>query len=484
MYQTTCRPRRRTSSAGQAFAWRWLRGIHNSAARTLAPSTVTATGLLGHQIENVWLWGRGVDTRRFEPAKRSHEIRARLAPGGELIAGYVGRLAAEKRVDLLSGITALEGVRLVIVGAGPTEAALRRQMPGAVFLGERRGEELAAIYASLDVFVHSGPYETFGQTLQEAAASGLPVVAPAAAARSTWWRTGDRIPGAAVGSGRVHRRGGPARRRPGDARGVRRGREARGPAPRLARADPGAAGALLRGARDSEASQGHDMRIVRLANFVAPHSGGLRTCLAELGAGYLAAGHEPVLVIPGEHDGDERCAQGRVITLRWTGVWARERGVPAVMVSHESVTALLGQLVVAGEGPLRPRLARRAARAGLPVTFAGFVPGRADLAALLASADVAIAPGPAETFGLAALEALACGTPVVVSAESALPEVVGAAGASVPGEDLAAGVRAVLARPEAARRAAARARAEQYDWDRATRGFLAAHGALDFRRAA
>jgi phosphatidylinositol alpha 1,6-mannosyltransferase len=121
-----------------------------------------------------------VDTRRFDPAKRSAELRAALAPGGELIAGYVGRLAAEKRVDLLSGITALEGVRLVIVGAGPTEAALRRQMPGAVFLGERRGEELAAIYASLDVFVHSGPYETFGQTLQEAAASGLPVVAPAA----------------------------------------------------------------------------------------------------------------------------------------------------------------------------------------------------------------------------------------------------------------------------------------------------------------
>jgi phosphatidylinositol alpha 1,6-mannosyltransferase len=170
----------RLGRAGEAFAWRWLRGIHNGAARTLAPSTVTATGLLGRGIENVWLWGRGVDTRRFDPAKRSRDIRAALAPGGELLAGYVGRLATEKRVELLAGITALDGVRLVIVGAGPAEAMLRQHMPDAIFLGERRGEDLAAIYASLDVFVHSGPYETFGQTLQEAAASGLPVVAPAA----------------------------------------------------------------------------------------------------------------------------------------------------------------------------------------------------------------------------------------------------------------------------------------------------------------
>lgn len=170
----------RLGRAGEAFAWRWLRGIHNGAARTLAPSTVTATGLLGRGIGHVWLWGRGVDTRRFDPAWRSRDIRAELAPGGEVIAGYVGRLATEKRVELLAGITALDGVRLVVVGAGPAEAALRRHMPDAVFLGERRGEELAAIYASLDVFVHSGPYETFGQTLQEAAASGVPVVAPAA----------------------------------------------------------------------------------------------------------------------------------------------------------------------------------------------------------------------------------------------------------------------------------------------------------------
>ncbi|HEY6295817.1 MAG TPA: glycosyltransferase, partial [Streptosporangiaceae bacterium] len=112
---------------------------------------------------------------------------------------------------------------------------------------------------------------------------------------------------------------------------------------------------------------------------------------------------------------------------------------------------------------------------GMPVTFAGFLRGRTDLAALLATADAAIAPGPAETFGLAALEALACGTPVVVSAESALPEVVGEAGASVAGEDLAAGVTDVLSRPEPDRRAAARARAERYGWPAAVRAFLAVH---------
>src|SRR5271165_4348604 len=174
----------RLGRAGETFAWRWLRGIHNGAARTLAPSTVTATGLLGQGIGNVWLWGRGVDTRRFDPAKRSQQLRAALLAqgghGGKLIVGYVGRLATEKRVELLAGITALARIRLVIVGAGPAGAMLRQHMPDAIFLGERRGEELAAIYASLDVFVHSGPYETFGQTLQEAAASGLPVVAPAA----------------------------------------------------------------------------------------------------------------------------------------------------------------------------------------------------------------------------------------------------------------------------------------------------------------
>jgi alpha-1,6-mannosyltransferase len=387
------------------------------------------------------------------------------------------------------------------------------------------------------------------------------------------------------------------------------------------------------------------MRIVRLANFITPHSGGLRTALRELGAGYVAAGHEPVLVMPGAADDDEQTPQGRVITLRgpvlplsggyrlllskrrvrdilealrpdrlevsdrttlrWTGPWARRHDVPAVMVSHESVAGLLSLplrprradsagvpladtarrmiqsmarvfadslntrtaqayaqvvcttrwaaaeferlgvpnlrhvplgvdldlfsprrrspalrqryaaagevlivhcgrlsvekrphrsidalaglraagvpavLVVAGDGPLRPRLERQAAGAALPVHFTGFIPGRQAVAALLATADVALAPGPVETFGLAALEALACGTPVVVSGSGALPEVIGGAGVTVTGEDFAGGVISVLRQPAAPRRAAARAHAEQFGWPAAVRGFLAAHAVAD-----
>ena len=169
-----------TGRAGQAICWRRLRRIHNAADRTLAPCTETAAELHAHGVQRVWLWARGVDSGRFDPAKRSARLRAELAPGGELLVGYVGRLAVEKRVDLLAQVAALPGVRLVIVGSGPAAAAVRRALPAAMFLGQRAGEHLARIYASLDVFVHSGPHDTFGQTLQKAAASGLPVVAPAA----------------------------------------------------------------------------------------------------------------------------------------------------------------------------------------------------------------------------------------------------------------------------------------------------------------
>jgi alpha-1,6-mannosyltransferase len=137
----------------------------------------------------------------------------------------------------------------------------------------------------------------------------------------------------------------------------------------------------------------------------------------------------------------------------------RRRGVDAV-------------LVVAGDGPLRPRLQEQAR--GHAVHFMDFVTERTAVASLLATADVVIAPGPIETFGLAALEALACATPVVVDAASALPEVVAGAGVAVC-DDFAGGVLHVLTRSEAARRADARARAELFSWPAAVAGFLAVH---------
>jgi alpha-1,6-mannosyltransferase len=377
-------------------------------------------------------------------------------------------------------------------------------------------------------------------------------------------------------------------------------------------------------AQDSPQRADRGLRIVRLANFVTTRSGGLRTALRNLGEGYLQAGHEPVLIVPGRRRSDEMTEQGRVITLpgaalprtggyrvmagrrelsrlldelapdrievsdrstlRWTGRWARQRRVGSMMVSHESLAGLFGVwgvpatvrdrvadrlnrrtaqafdqlvcttafaaaefrrlgvpnlvevplgvdlqafrpasdpavraryarpgevlivycgrlsadkrpelavdtiaalkaakipavLVVAGDGSRRAALAYRSAR--LPVRFAGHIADRATVAALLASADVALAPGPVETFGLAALEALACGTPVVVNAASALPEVVGAAGVAVSGTPagFAEGVQRLMGRPEAERRTAARARAERFGWPQAVNGFLRAHGA-------
>ncbi|MGH3912844.1 MAG: glycosyltransferase [Pseudonocardiaceae bacterium] len=364
-------------------------------------------------------------------------------------------------------------------------------------------------------------------------------------------------------------------------------------------------------------------RIVQLANFYGPRSGGLRTALHHLGAGYVAHGHEVVLVVPGPRRTDELLPTGvrrimlpapkipwtggyravdpwRVqhllellrpdrievsdrLTLRGLGRWATRHGVPSVVISHERLDRLLQEvllpepaarrvadwanarmaasydtvvcttafareefdrigspnvvqvplgvdlatfapsrrdtalraelargaeamlvhcgrlspekhversvdtvaelhesgervrLIIAGDGPRREALQRRAV--GLPITFLGFVPDRGEVAKLLATADVSLAPGPHETFGLAALEALASGTPVVVSRSSALREIIHpTCGAAVADHApaFAGAVTRLLDAPEPSRRAAARARAEEFTWPAAVTGMLAA----------
>ncbi|MBT0568150.1 glycosyltransferase [Williamsia sp. CHRR-6] len=362
------------------------------------------------------------------------------------------------------------------------------------------------------------------------------------------------------------------------------------------------------------------MRIAEVANFYGPRSGGLRTAVDQLGQGYAAGGHEVALVVPGARAAEETLDSGvtritvpalevpgtggyRVadpfqvidvlrglrpdaveisdrLTLRGIGPWARRHDIASVMISHERLDRLLGQvlptpwarraadlanartaathdavvcttgfataeferigatnvhrvplgvdldlfhpqrrcpdrgdawragaahllvhcgrlsvekhversidtcaelvasgvdarLVIAGDGPRRPALTRRAA--GLPVEFIGFVDDRTEVAALLASADAVMAPGPHETFCLSALESLAAGTPVVASRTSAVAEVISqdcGAVADNTTTSFADGVRSVLALPGGGR-VRARCRAEDFGWPASVDGMLA-----------
>ncbi|HYN35032.1 MAG TPA: glycosyltransferase family 1 protein [Ilumatobacteraceae bacterium] len=161
--------------------WKWISWVHRQADLTLAPSTAAMWTLRRYGVEEVALWGRGVDLERFSPGHRDPAIRRALSSGdhGDVLVGYVGRLAPEKQVGRLAAVSRLPGVKVIIVGDGPDRAALERRLPDAAFLGLCHGAELGAIYAALDIFVHTGLDETFCQSVQEALASGVPVVAPA-----------------------------------------------------------------------------------------------------------------------------------------------------------------------------------------------------------------------------------------------------------------------------------------------------------------
>lgn len=160
------------------LAWRYTSRLHEMCDRTLAPSSETLKALAEQGVPRLYRWGRGVDVELFDPAHADPGLRAQWGAGDKLIVGFVGRLAPEKHVERLASIAHDPSVQLVIVGAGPERERLGALLPNAIFTGELRGEALARAYASLDVFTHAGEHETFCQAIQEAMASGLPVIGP------------------------------------------------------------------------------------------------------------------------------------------------------------------------------------------------------------------------------------------------------------------------------------------------------------------
>jgi phosphatidylinositol alpha 1,6-mannosyltransferase len=158
---------------------KWVSRIHQASDITLAPSKWACRDLEQSGVKNVRLWKRGVDLVNFTPSRRDESLRANIAGGKKkLIVGYVGRIANEKRIDDLKILDQQGDIQLVIVGDGPAAPRIKRELPGARFVGYQSGTELARYVASFDIFVHTGKHETFCQGIQEALASGVPVIGP------------------------------------------------------------------------------------------------------------------------------------------------------------------------------------------------------------------------------------------------------------------------------------------------------------------
>jgi glycosyltransferase involved in cell wall biosynthesis len=175
----------------------YLRKFHNLTRLTMVPTQALRTELMAGGFQNVQVVARGVDTQLFRPDRRSGDLRAQWGATAEsLVLLVVGRLAAEKNLDMVLRAfeamrTAHPDVKLVFVGDGPLRESLRQRCPQAVFAGMQRHQELAAYYASADLFLFPSLTETFGNVTIEALASGLPVLAFDTAAAADWVRHED-----------------------------------------------------------------------------------------------------------------------------------------------------------------------------------------------------------------------------------------------------------------------------------------------------
>lgn len=167
----------------QPLAFAWMRRFHNRADATLVPTRELRDQLRAARFDTVQVLPRAVDTQRFDPARRSAALRADWGVGDAALAViHVGRIAAEKNLGLaIRAFRALQRrqptARFVWVGDGPQRAAIARENPDFVFRGVRRDADLAAHFASADLFLFASESETFGNVTVEAMASGVPTVA-------------------------------------------------------------------------------------------------------------------------------------------------------------------------------------------------------------------------------------------------------------------------------------------------------------------
>jgi len=161
----------------------YLRRFHNQTTTTLVATDDLRASLRAMRFRNVEVLGRGVDCTLFTPARRSSALRAAWGVADdELVVAYVGRVAAEKNIDLaIDAYRSMQAVhrriRFVVIGDGPARERLRRAHRDLIFCGFRTGKELAAHYASADIFLFPRDTETFGAVTLEAMASALAVVA-------------------------------------------------------------------------------------------------------------------------------------------------------------------------------------------------------------------------------------------------------------------------------------------------------------------
>jgi glycosyltransferase involved in cell wall biosynthesis len=157
----------------------YLRRFHNRTLATVVPTAAMRNELAARGFQRLRVIARGIDTQLFNPARRDEQLRASWGAGqNDIVLLYVGRLAPEKNLQAVVAVAErLPNAKLVLVGDGPERRSLEARLPNAVFAGLRRGERLAAHYASGDVFLFPSLTETYGNVTLEAMASGLAVAA-------------------------------------------------------------------------------------------------------------------------------------------------------------------------------------------------------------------------------------------------------------------------------------------------------------------